>query len=379
MPPGTPTLFAVAIIEEAPAKQKKPLVRRMLRDRSQRVRRWVQFAFLALNAWLAVEFLLWTRYFESQGGTLYIERPAGVDGWLPIAGLMNLKYFLVTHRAPTIHPAAMVLAAVFLLSSLLLKKTFCSWLCPVGTVSESLWKLGRKLFRRNLTVPRWLDIPLRSLKYVLMAFFLFIVISMAAETLNDFMVAPFGIIADVKMLNFFRNMSITGMAVIASLVVLSIFIRNFWCRFLCPYGALMGIVSTVSPVRIRRDAQACIDCGKCNKACPSGLQIDRLVKIQSLECTSCMECVAVCPAENALQFSLPPRAMHDGESAQATAARWRNRAIQPRMVAAVLALIFFGLIGAARATGHWQTNIPRDVYMRLVPHADEYGHQEQFP
>jgi hypothetical protein len=46
------------------------------------------------------------------------------------------------------------------------------------------------------------------------------------------------------------------------------------------------------------------------------------------------------------------------------------------MVAAVLALIFFGLVGAARATGHWQTNIPRDVYMQLVPHANEYGHQE---
>jgi polyferredoxin len=377
MLPGTVT--AVATSGKAPARQKKPLVRRALRDRSQQVRRWVQFAFLALNGWLAIEFLLWTRYFESHGRTLYIERPAGVDGWLPIAGLMNLKYFLVTHQAPTIHPAAMVLAAIFLLSSLLLKKTFCSWLCPVGTVSEYLWKLGRKLFRRNLTVPRWLDVALRSLKYILMAFFLFIVLSMTAETLNDFMVAPFGIIADVKMLNFFRNMSVIGMAVIGSLVVLSVFIQNFWCRFLCPYGALMGIVSTLSPVRIRRDANACIDCAKCAKACPSNLPVDRLIQIRSLECTSCMECVAVCPAENALQFSLPPRAMHAGDSAQATTARWRNRAIQPRMIAAALAILFFGLIGAARATGHWQTNIPRDVYMRLVPHADEYGHQEQLP
>ena len=373
------TVTAVATSGKAPARQKKPLVRRVLRDRSQQVRRWVQFAFLALNGWLAIEFLLWTRYFESHGRTLYIERPAGVDGWLPIAGLMNLKYFLVTHQAPTIHPAAMVLAAIFLLSSLLLKKTFCSWLCPVGTVSEYLWKLGRKVFRRNLTVPRWLDVALRSLKYILMAFFLFIVLSMTAETLNDFMVAPFGIIADVKMLNFFRNMSVIGMAVIGSLVVLSVFIQNFWCRFLCPYGALMGIVSTLSPVRIRRDANACIDCAKCAKACPSSLPVDQLLQIRSLECTSCMECVAACPAENALQFSLPPRAMHAGDSAQATNARWRNRAIQPRMIAAALAILFFGLIGAARATGHWQTNIPRDVYMRLVPHADEYGHQEQLP
>jgi polyferredoxin len=358
--------------ESGPTKQKKPLVRRRLQDRSQQVRRTVQFAFLALNAWLAIEFLRWTHYFESQGQARYVERPAELDGWLPIAGLMNLKYFLVTHHSPAIHPAAMVLAVVFLLSSLLLKKTFCSWLCPVGTISEYLWKLGRKLFRRNVAVPRWLDIPLRSLKYVLMAFFLFIVVSMTAEALNEFMLAPFGIIADVKMLNFFRNISITGMAVIASLVVLSVFIQNFWCRFLCPYGALMGLVSTLSPVRIRRDAQACIDCGKCNKACPSSLPMDKLVQIRSLECTSCMECVAVCPAENALQFSLPPR--RSVSETGAPAARWHNRALEPRLVAAVLALIFFGLIGVARATSHWQTNIPRDVYMRLVPHADEHGH-----
>jgi polyferredoxin len=368
--------FPVAGIapEKAPSKPKKPLIRRTVPDRSQQIRRTVQFAFLALNVWLAIEFLRWTHYFESQGQSRYVARPAGVDGWLPIAGLMNLKYFLATHHIPAIHPAAMVLGVVFLLSSLLLKKAFCSWLCPVGTVSECLWKIGRKVFRRNIAVPGWLDIPLRSLKYVLMAFFLFIVVSLSAEALNDFMVAPFGIIADVKMLNFFRDLSIAGVAVVGVLVLLSVFIQNFWCRFLCPYGALMGLVSSPSPVRIRRDAQACIDCGKCNKACPSKLPVDRLLQIRSLECTSCMECVAVCPAENALQFSLPPRGLAPEPSS--TAARWRGRTLNPRMVAAVLALIFFGLVGAARATGHWQTNIPRDVYMQLVPHANEYGHQE---
>jgi polyferredoxin len=371
----TETVVPPARTDQAASRQKKPLVRRSQPDRSQQIRRTVQFAFLALNAWLAVEFLLWTRYFERNGTTLYIERPSGIDGWLPIAGLMNLKYFLVTHHVPPMHPAAMVLAAVFLLSSLLLKKTFCSWLCPVGTVSEYLWKLGRKVFRRNLTVPRWLDIPLRSLKYILMAFFLFIVVSMSAEALNDFMLAPFGIIADVKMLNFFRDLSITGVAVLLSLIVLSVFIQNFWCRFLCPYGALMGIVSTLSPVRIRRDAQACIDCGKCTKACPASLPVDHLIQIRSLECTSCMECVAVCPAQNALQLSLPPRPIHSADT-DGTLARWRNRALEPRMVAAVLVIVFFGLIGAARVTGHWKTNIPRQIYMTLVPHANEYGHQE---
>lgn len=114
-----------------------------------------------------------------------------------------------------------------------------------------------------MIIPRWLDIPLRRLKYLLMGFFLFIVLSMSAEALNDFMLSPFGIIADVKMLNFFRDLGMIGAAVLLSLVLLSVVIQNFWCRYLCPYGALMGIVATLSPVRIRRDAVACIDCGKC--------------------------------------------------------------------------------------------------------------------
>jgi polyferredoxin len=357
-------------------KPKKRLTRRLQQDRSQSIRRTVQCLFLALNAWIAVEFVMWVRFFDSHGQTRFIERPSGVDGWLPIAGLMNLKYFLVTRQAPQVHPSAMVLAAVFLLASLLLKKAFCSWLCPVGTISEYLWKFGRRIFGRNITVPRWLDIPLRSLKYLLMGFFLFIVVSMPAEALNDFMLSPFGIIADVKMLNFFRDIGIIGLAVLASLVFVSVVIQNFWCRFLCPYGALMGIVATLSPVRIRRDAVACIDCGKCTKACPASLPVDRLIQIQSLECTSCMECVAVCPAEHALQLSLPPRQQSKvtGATPFTTGARWQYRVLRPEAVAAVLAILFFGLIGLARATGHWQTNIPQDVYRQMVPHADEYDH-----
>jgi polyferredoxin len=366
-----PTLTAPRVSETptpAPHPAKKPFIRRLLPDRSQTTRRTVQLLFLALNLFLAVEFLRWVRFFETNGHTRYIARPAGIDGWLPIAGLMNLKYFLVTHHVPAIHPAAMFLLVIFLLSSLLLKKAFCSWLCPVGTVSEYLWKLGNKLFGRNLTLPRWLDIPLRSLKYLLLAFFAFLVISMPAEALNDFLTAPFGIIADVKMLNFFRHIGLIGIAVLTTFAILSVFIKNFWCRFLCPYGALMGLVSTLSPVKIRRDETACIDCNKCNHACPSNLPIAQLNQVSSPECTGCLTCIAACPAENALQFALPPH------TALTPTTRWRHRTLQPRVVAAILAILFFTLIGIARATGHWQTPIPRDVYQQLVPHADSYNH-----
>jgi polyferredoxin len=349
-------------------ESKKKLVRRSSSDSSQSIRRIVQWLFVVLNGWLGIQFLLWVRFCERGGTGLSVPRPAGADGWLPIAGLMNTKYFFLTGRVPAIHPAAMVLYIAFMLISLLLKKAFCSWLCPVGTLSEQLWKLGGRIFGRNLHPPKWVDIPLRGLKYLLLGFFVFLIGAMSAEAIHDFMSTPYGLVADVKMLNFFRDIGQTAAIVIGLLVLLSMLIQNFWCRYLCPYGALLGITSLLSPVKIRRDVESCVDCGKCARACPSSLAVDQLVQIRSVECTACMACVAACPAENALQFSLVPR------KAATPVERWRRRALSPTAVATVLACIFLGLVLTARVSGHWQTNLPRDVYMNLVSHAREASH-----
>ncbi|MGD0156838.1 MAG: 4Fe-4S binding protein [Terracidiphilus sp.] len=352
----------------ATGERRKKLIRRSAQDRSQRIRHAVQWLFVALNGWIGVQFYLWVRYFERGGQGLYVPRPAGVEGWLPIAGLMNSKYLFLTGRVPAIHPAAMYLFLGFLLMSLLLKKAFCSWLCPVGTLSENLWQLGRRVFGRNLRLPRWVDIPLRGLKYLLLSFFAFIIGGMSAKALDGFMATPYGLVADVKMLNFFRDIGVTAALVVGVLMLLSMLIQNFWCRYLCPYGALLGLASFMSPVKIRRDSEACIDCGKCARACPANLPVDQLAQIRSAECGACMACVAACPADNALQFALPPR------RAAAPEQRWYRRSLQPLAIAAILAYIFIGLILFARATNHWQTNIPRTVYMNLVPHVNEVSH-----
>lgn len=348
-------------------RQRNTVVRRTKADLSQKTRRFTQWAFLVLNAWIGLQFFLWVRGFERSGPGLRVDRPTGVEGWLPIAGLMNLKYWLVTGHVPTIHPAAMFLLVAFLLISLLLKKAFCSWLCPVGTVSELLWKLGRKLFGRNWVLPRWLDLPLRAMKYVLLGFFGIVIVTMSAQALADFMGSPYGVVADVKMLNFFRTIGATGIIVLLALGALSVAIQNFWCRYVCPYGALMGLASLLSPVKIRRDAAACIDCGKCAKACPAHVRVDQLTQIRTAECTACMACVASCPVEHGLQFALPPQPA-------ASPDRWRGRVASPRIVAAVLAGVFFGIVFYAQASGHWRTILPQAVYERLVPHANEVAH-----
>jgi polyferredoxin len=360
LPPGLLPSCAPA------AKPKKPYIRRTQRDYSQQLRRSYQFVFLLLNIYLGGMFYIWVRHFETGIGTRVVARPAGVEGWLPIAGLMNFKYWLVTGRVPTIHPAAMFLLLSFLAISFLFRKAFCSWLCPIGTLSEYLWRAGRKLFRRNFTLPRWLDLPLRGSKYLLLGFFLWAVSSMSADAIAGFMRSPYGLIADVKMLNFFRHISETGLIVLGILVVASLFVQNFWCRYLCPYGALLGLTALFSPLRIRRNPAACIDCAKCAKACPSSLPVDRLISVRSAECTACMECVAVCPAKDALQISVWA-SVPAGKPRQAPA-------LPAWSLAAGIAILFLGILGYAKTAGIWQTNVPRSVYIELVPQADQASH-----
>ncbi|HLV87752.1 MAG TPA: 4Fe-4S binding protein [Candidatus Sulfotelmatobacter sp.] len=341
---------------------RKKLARRAGPDYSQAVRRTFQVAFLALNVWIGTAFYLWVRRLETGLSDYGWRRPAGVEGWLPIAGLMNLKYWLPTGRVPASHPAAMFLLISFLAIAFLFRKAFCSWLCPIGTLSEFLWRAGRAAFHRNFSPPRWIDLPLRGLKYLLLGFFVWAVANMSAESIASFMREPYGAIVDVRMLNFFRDMGQTSAIVFGVLIFGSVLVQNFWCRYLCPYGALLGITSLLSPLRISRSPAACIDCAKCAKACPSSLPVDKLVTIKSAECTGCLECVAICPAEGALGMALPPWP----ESPRQRVPLWA--------MAAGIAVLFVGVVGFAKSAGYWNGDVPSAVYRQLVPHAEEVAH-----
>jgi polyferredoxin len=342
---------------------RKKLRRRASPEYSQPLRRSFQIAFLLLNVWIGGEFYLWVRRMESGSPAPRAARPAGVEGWLPIAGLMNLKYWLTSGRLPNEHPAAMFLLIAFLAVAFLFRKAFCSWLCPVGTLSEYSWRAGRQIFRRNFHLPRWLDIPLRGLKYLLLGFFVWAIANMPSDAIREFMRSSYGAVADVRMLNFFRYLGETAAIVLGILVVASLLVQNFWCRYLCPYGALLGIASLLSPLRIQRSESTCIDCAKCAKACPAALPVDKLITIKSAECTGCLECVAVCPAEGALEMALPP---------------WSAPAKNPRVpvwaMAVGIAALFVGIVGWAKASHYWNGDIPETVYRQLVPLADEITH-----
>jgi polyferredoxin len=336
---------------------------RALRERRLRInslRHLFQVGVAAVVLWIGWGFVLWERGLEA--GRVVGSRPPGVEGFLPISALMSLRHLWITGQIHPVHPAGLVILLAALATGLLLKKSFCSWLCPIGTLSETLAALSLKTLRRKLRLPRPLDIPLRSLKYLLLAFFLHaIFVTLRPDDLSAFLDSPYNRVADIKMLLFFEGLSPFAIKTLAGLVLLSFVVPYFWCRYLCPYGALLGVVSLLSPLKVTRHVPSCIDCGLCARACPSHLPVDQLRRVRSDECFGCLSCVAACPVPRALRVEAP--------------APWRV-AVRPVVFASLVLLVFAGAIEAARAWGPWQNGISNAEYAARIHDIDnpDYEH-----
>jgi polyferredoxin len=331
---------------------------RIALKRGSFLRAVIQWLFLFWCLFAGIRFGLFVSGFGT-GGVPSIDRPPSVEGFLPIGALISLRHWIATGTIHAFHPAALVLLVTFLGMSLLGKKSFCSFICPVGTLSERLWRVGEKMLGRNWRLWPYLDIPLRGAKYLLLYFFINIAfLQMPARALKGFLNSSYWAIADVKMLFFFTRMSTLTLGVLLTLLLLSIPFKNFWCRYLCPYGAMVGVLSLVSPWKIRRQVENCTQCGTCSLKCPFLLPVDRKKIVRSVECTGCLTCVSNCQADGALSMALPGF----------------NKAF-PAWVYPLFVLVVFSIgVGWGVATGHWQTSLTLSDYRILIPMASGIGH-----
>ena len=355
---------AASVRENTPENMtaSKTAKKKVARNRRKPVQRWrfvIQSAFAALCIWIGVQFYFFVQAIEKADATTMISRPPGVDGFLPISSLMSLYYWFLSGNIHPYHPAGLFIISAIILMSLIFGKSFCSWLCPVGFLSEVLGDLGQKLFGRTWRVPRRLDWPLRTLKYLLLAFFVYSIFFLMNEfALRQFLDSPYNLVADVKMYYFFADISRTALIVIGALLLLSMVIRNFWCRYLCPYGALLGITSLLSPFKIKRNPVSCIDCAKCAMACPSRIKVDKVKTVISDECTSCMHCVDVCPVANTLDL-------------RSTVSRHK---VSPKVVAIGVVVVFMLATGIGMLTGHWQNDVSMHTYIENRVAIQSAGH-----
>jgi len=298
-----------------------------------------------------------------QGITPWLMRPDVVDAFLPIAGGIELKAIVSLNLWDQTHPAAAVMLAAVLLTGLLCKRAFCGWACPLGLAGEYLYAVRKRFIKSELTPPAWLDWPLRMLKYLLLLGLCYIVIGMPSESIPYYLEGNYHKIADLKMALFFLTPSLVTLFVFALILALAALRRQGFCRYLCPYGAMLGILSFASPLKIRRATQHCLieakgmKCDKCTRACPANIIVHTKTTVRSDECQACMRCVAACPKSAALGLGLKSghRLGHKG------------------LLALVLIALFMLPLGAYLA-GFWHSQTPDNIRMELIQVIDRVGH-----
>ncbi|MCS6114336.1 4Fe-4S ferredoxin [Shewanella sp. SACH] len=298
-----------------------------------------------------------------QGITPWLMRPDVVDAFLPIAGGIELKAIVSLNLWDQTHPAAAVMLAAVLLTGLLCKRAFCGWACPLGLAGEYLYAFRKRFIKSELTPPAWLDWPLRMLKYLLLLGLCYIVIGMPAQSIPNYLDGNYHKIADLKMALFFLTPSLITLLVFTLILALAAWRRQGFCRYLCPYGAMLGILSFASPLKIRRDTQHCLieakgmKCDKCSRACPANIIVHTKTTVRSDECQACMRCVAACPKSAALGLGLKSghRLGHKG------------------LLALVLIALFILPLGAYLA-GFWHSQTPDNIRMELIQVIDRVGH-----
>ncbi len=281
---------------------------------------------------------------------VYVPRPPSVEGFLPISALLGLKRLVLTGRYDEIHPAGLTIFLTALIIALLLRKGFCGWICPGGFASNLIEKAGKKIrFVRHL--PVWLDYPLLCLKYLLLAFFCYVILwKMNIGAVEAFMHSPYNKIVDGKMLLFFLEPSKLTLQVMAILILISLVLRNFWCRYLCPYGALLGLLGLLSPAQVKRKEELCVDCKNCEKICPASVRVSRKRTVRDAECIGCMECVEACPQEECLTLSVS-----------------KVKRTPVYVLPAAVLVVFFLSWAIAVYTGHWYTSISPQAARRIYP------------
>lgn len=220
----------------------------------------------------------------------------------PFGGAVTVFEFFTTGSfLPKLHSAAFILMALGLVVAFFFGPLFCGYVCPLGSYQEWIGKLGRKLFPRryNKVIPRKLDRVLRYLRYVVLALVLYQTAVAGKLIFQD--VDPY-----YALFNFMTGeVALSAFIVLAGVTVLSLFIERPWCKYLCPYGALLGLFNLIRVFPIRRRASTCIHCKKCDQACPMQIEVSTAGAVRDHQCISCHACVSgnACPVKDTVIVS----------------------------------------------------------------------------
>jgi polyferredoxin len=270
---------------------------RLFRPHSIWIRKVVQWFFFLLIAAISVNHTL-----AASGAAIPFLSDASLHAVCPFGGVETLYTFVTSGiYVQKVHSAALVLMALSLLLAIAFGPVFCGWVCPLGTVQEWFGRLGRKLFRRryNQFVPARLDKVLRYARYGVLAWVLYV--TAASGTLLFQAYDPY-----YALFNFWSGeVAVSAFVILGLTLLLSLFVERPWCKYACPYGAVLGLSNLFRVFSIKRAASTCKADGACSIMCPMNIPVDTQHTVRDHQCISCMECTseAVCPVARTVVFT----------------------------------------------------------------------------
>ena len=191
--------------------------------------------------------------------------------------------------------------------TMVLGRFFCGFLCSFGAMGDMLWFLSQKTIKFKFKIKESTDRWLKRLKYVVLA-----AIILGIWTWNpvniDSMASPwtvFGIYSRISGWTSLEYLLSIGGALLFLIIIGSFFIERFFCRYLCPLGAVFAITSRFRIFHIIKKRNQCGACRICTNKCSMGIPLFRYDTVTSGECINCFECTVHCPRKNARTNAAP--------------------------------------------------------------------------
>ncbi|MGA2018050.1 MAG: 4Fe-4S binding protein [Opitutaceae bacterium] len=321
-------------------------------------RRIAQVFFFALFAWLCLVATVGTRFWQWRGWP--------IRWFLELDPLVALGTALTTH---SLYPALSWALAVIVLT-VLFGRVFCGWICPFGSIHHFVSWLARRSWplKRRMEANRYR--PAQVVKYCILAALL----SAAALPAGRMMLASLqtGLLDPIPLVNRSFNLAALSIgdlaagrwpgasrfcsgagligAIFLAFVLLNVAAPRFYCRFVCPLGALLGIIGSAAPWGVGARRSKCTECGVCDLNCAGAC--NPMGPIRLSECLMCMNCLDDCPAEGPVNYG--PRPSPAGEIVSPGMSR-RDFVVS---VAAGLAVAPLARLGG-RTAGDWPAGMIR--------------------